>query len=254
MGEKTAISWTNKTWNPWMGCIKVSQGCKNCYMYREQERYGHDPRDVRRSKTTFNEPLKWHDPALVFTCSWSDWFIAEADAWRDEAWDIIKRTPHLTYQILTKRPERIAEHLPADWGEGYPNVWLGISAEDQATLDQRMPLLAKIPAVVRFVSAEPLLDSLSVMFHGSIDWLIVGGESGAGARPMRAIWAHKARLECEIAMIPFFFKQMGGNTRIDGHWGGNTLDGKVYQEMPEPRLIRPASAVTLESGEQLSLF
>src|SRR3990172_2238186 len=107
VGEKTAIAWTDKTWNPWMGCHKVSAGCKACYMYRDMPRYGKDPTVVQRSKTTFADPLKWPDPAKVFSCSWSDFWIEEADPWRTEAWSIIRRTPHLTYQILTKRPARI---------------------------------------------------------------------------------------------------------------------------------------------------
>src|ERR1700761_9152752 len=116
MGETTGIQWTNKSWNPWQGCRKVSAGCKFCYMFREKEKYGQNGSRIVRSKTTFTAPLKWKDPSLVFTCSWSDFFIEEADEWRQEAWDIIKATPHLTYQILTKRPERIGMCLPADWG------------------------------------------------------------------------------------------------------------------------------------------
>jgi protein gp37 len=112
---------------------------------------------VQRSKTNFNAPLKWAEPKIIFTCSWSDWFIDEADNWRDEAWDIIKRTPQHTYQILTKRPERVKDHLPADWGEGYSNVWLGVSVESQKYANERIPLLLDVPAKVRFLSCEPLL-------------------------------------------------------------------------------------------------
>jgi protein gp37 len=163
MGEKSAIEWTQNTWNPWQGCRKVSPGCKFCYMYRDKIRYGQDPTIVvRSSPATFNAPLKWKEPALVFTCSWSDWFVEEADSWRDEAWDIIRRTPHLTYQVLTKRPERIANHLPADWGDGYPNVWLGTSVESQKYGMERIPLLQKIPAAVRFLSCEPLLGPVNL--------------------------------------------------------------------------------------------
>lgn len=153
MGKQTAIAWTQKTWNPWQGCRKVSPGCKYCYMYRDKERYGQDPKTVIvSSPKTFFSPFGWKDPALVFTCSWSDWFISEADTWRPVAWDIIKSTPHLIYQILTKRPERILDALPADWGTGYPNVWLGVSVENQETAQTRLPLLERIPAVLRFVS------------------------------------------------------------------------------------------------------
>lgn len=158
MAETTAIEWTDATWNPWIGCQKVSQGCKHCYMFRDQQRYGNDPTQVRQtSPATFRSPLKWKDPKVIFTCSWSDFFIDEADAWRDSAWEIIRQTPHHTYQILTKRPERILTNLPLDWGDGYPNVWIGVTVEDQAAADKRIPLLLEVPAAVHFLSCEPLL-------------------------------------------------------------------------------------------------
>ena len=103
--ENTKIQWTEATWNPWHGCQKVSPGCKFCYMYRDKERYGQDATTVLRSKTKFKEPLKWKEPKVIFTCSWSDWFIEEADQWRDEAWETIRKTPQHTYQILTKSPK-----------------------------------------------------------------------------------------------------------------------------------------------------
>ncbi len=128
MGQATIISWTHHTWNPWRGCTKISAGCKNCYMFTAQERYGNDPRIVLRTKT-WKDPLRWqrlaaaeHIRELVFTCSWSDWFHESADEWRDEAWALVKECPNLVFQILTKRPERIAEHLPADWGSGYDRI------------------------------------------------------------------------------------------------------------------------------------
>lgn len=133
MGEKTGISWTNATWNPWQGCHKVSLGCRECYMFREKIRYGREPNVVVRSRPhTFNLPLRLKTPQRVFTCSWSDFFIEEADPWRDEAWEIIRRTPHLTYQIVTKRPERMAGRLP--WGDGipWPQVWRDPASRDRA--------------------------------------------------------------------------------------------------------------------------
>ncbi|MDP9961663.1 DUF5131 family protein [Chryseobacterium lathyri] len=128
--EKTKIQWTEATWNPWHGCKKVSPGCKFCYMYRDKDRYGQDPTMVLKSKMTFKQPLKWKDPQLIFTCSWSDWFIEEADAWRNEAWGIIRKTPQHTYQILTKRPERIKDNLPDCFNE-LNNVLIGVSVESQ---------------------------------------------------------------------------------------------------------------------------
>lgn len=162
MAEKSQIEWTEATWNPWYGCTKISPGCKFCYMYRDMERYGRDPFTVTRSKTKFADPLKWvknpeTTPKYCFTCSWSDFFIEAADEWRAEAWKIIRQTPQITYQILTKRPHLIRERLPKDWGDGYPNVWLGVSVESQKYADERVPLLLQTPAAIRWISAEPLL-------------------------------------------------------------------------------------------------
>lgn len=231
MSDQTNIAWTESTWNPWYGCTKVSAGCDNCYMFRQMRQYGRDPEVVTRSKTKFAQPLRWTSPRRVFTCSWSDWFHKDADAWRDEAWAIIRATPQHTYQILTKRPGRIARHLPADWGDGYPNVWLGVSIESQEQAF-RAAQLACIPARVRFISAEPLLGPLTFddvwgpvetvgdegqlyeqsevlqFFH----WLIVGGESGPnGARRDMALeWASALQDECRRAGVAFFFKQRSG--------------------------------------------
>lgn len=166
MGKNSHIQWTNDTWNPWQGCTKISPGCKHCYMYRDKQRFGQDPLAIVRSTpATFNAPLTKLQGPLVFTCSWSDFFLPEADAWRPEAWDIIRQTPHLTYQILTKRPELIPDRLPEDWGNGYANVWLGVSCETQQYADDRIPWLMKTPAAVRFVSAEPLLESIPKLWH-----------------------------------------------------------------------------------------
>jgi protein gp37 len=215
MARQTAIEWTDATWNPWMGCEKVSPGCAHCYMYREQRQYGQDPSVVRRSKTRFGEPLRWDQPRMVFTCSWSDWFHPGADDWRDEAWAIVRSTPHLTYQILTKRPELIGERLPADWGSGYPNVWLGVSIEN-SRFTWRADELREIPAAVRFISAEPLIGSLfedrgnrrPLELRG-VDWVIVGGESGPGSRRLDIRWVEEIAAACDDAAIAFFMKQLG---------------------------------------------
>lgn len=283
MGANSKIEWTDHTWNPWRGCRKVSAGCKHCYMFREQVRYGRDPSVVvRASRSTFFAPKRWTESARVFTCSWSDWFIEQADPWRDDAWEVIRSTPQLTYQILTKRPELIAERLPADWGHGWPNVWLGVSVENQAAADKRIPLLLKIPAKVRFLSCEPLLgpvDFLASVFHATfpglrletgikaatncgIDWVIAGGESGPKARPMHQDWARSIRDQCQSAGVPFFFKQWGELIvpeqmtdatyrdvdcrvnlagleerfyRVGKKAAGRLLDGREWDEWPEPR-------------------
>lgn len=250
MGTQTAIEWTQggATWNPWQGCTKVSQGCRNCYMYRDMIRYGKDPRTVVRSaRPTFEAPLKWarywQNPtdvknvppkpgSFVFTCSWSDWFHVVADDWRDDAWKIARDTPFI-YLVLTKRAYRIEDHLPADWGEGYPNVWLGVSVEDQGQME-RAEILGRIPAAKRFISYEPALGPLefSLTTLSRFHWLISGGESGSGFRKADPDWFTSVRDQCRHAEVSYFHKQNGGTQKIDGSWGGHLLDGKEYREFP----------------------
>jgi protein gp37 len=237
VAESTSIPWTDRTWNPWRGCRKVSPGCANCYMFRDQERYGLDPRRVVRTKTWGNPP-RWQREAEaagrvlpVFSCSWSDWFIAEADPWRDEAWALVRRCPNLLFQILTKRPERIASHLPADWGRGYHNVWLGVSVEDRKHGLPRVDALRPIPAALRFLSIEPLLEDLGALDLTGIGWVIVGGESGPGYRPMDHAWVRSLRDQCAAAGVAFFFKQSAG-ARPDT---GIELGGAVLREIPPHR-------------------
>lgn len=171
MADITKIEWTDATYNPWYACHKVSPGCANCYMDRWAKRSGRDPEKVTRAKdATFYAPLKWKEPKVIFTCSLSDFFIEEADPWRDDAWKVIADTPQHTYLILTKRPERIKPFLPGwlliekKWP--WPHVRLGVSAENQYWLDKRLPELLKIPAAGYFVSAEPLLAPLDFGFDG----------------------------------------------------------------------------------------
>ncbi|MBK8810669.1 MAG: DUF5131 family protein [Acidobacteria bacterium] len=251
MGFNSKIEWTRHTWNPFQGCRKISEGCKNCYMYADKRRYGQDPATVVRSKNaTFRKPLVWHKEItretpladrLVFTASWSDWFIEENDAHRADAWEIIRQTPGLVYQILTKRADRIAECLPDDWGDGYPNVWLGVSVENQKAADERIPHLLETPAAIRFLSCEPLLEGidlakalpgrLNVHWTGhadenprsewGIDWVIVGGESGPNARPCHVEWIRSIVSQCRNAGVPAFVKQLGSNCYSDLSDDGN---------------------------------
>lgn len=217
MGEKTGIEYCDGTWNPWQGCHKVSEGCRNCYMYREKSRFGQDPYVVVRSKdATFNAPLKWKNQR-VFVCSWSDFFVKEADAWRDEAWEVMRRAETNTFLLLTKRPERIRKCLPRDWMNienwkdlGWENVWMGISVEDQVQADIRVPQLREVIARHRWISAEPLLEKIIIPYIGSVYWVVVGGESGPDCRPFDVEWARVLLAQARSYRIPFFMKQLGG--------------------------------------------
>lgn len=240
MAKSSGIEWTDATWNPWHGCIKVSPGCKNCYMYRDKRRFGQEPASVVRSKTTFHDPLTWKSPRFIFTCSWSDWLIESADDWREEAWDIIRRTPHHTYQILTKRPERLLEHLPSDWHDGWANVWLGVSIESQKYIS-RKHLVEQVPASVRFISAEPLIGPINLGSLADIDWVITGGESGSNPRVMDSKWAISVRDQCLHSGIPYFHKQNGGSKKLNGAWGGRMLGGRTWNEIPIPKPINCTS-------------
>jgi len=218
MAQQTNIEWTESTWNPWKGCHKVSQGCKNCYMFREQHRWGNDPNVVTRTKK-FNEPLKWKEPRLIFTCSWSDFFIEEADKWRNEAWEIIRKTPQHTYQILTKRPERIRQCLPSF---ELPNVWFGVTVEDNKAV-RRIEVLDRqlyntnFYLNGRFISFEPLIERIDLsslawmaVNNDLFNWMIVGGESGPNARPADMIWFMELLKLEKTCFKPFFMKQLGG--------------------------------------------
>lgn len=240
MAKNSGIDWCDHSWNPFQGCRKVSPGCLNCYMYRDKKRYGHDPATVIRSKSaTFNSPLKWKDPAKVFVCSWSDFFIEDADPWRDDAWEIIRKCPQHTFQILTKRPENILDRLPKDWP--LHNVWLGVTAENQEQADKRIPLLLQIPAAVRFVSIEPMISAVDTSsFLGTIhndlvganrnegygpwvsgiEWVICGGETGPNARQMDEYWALALKIQCKLAGVPFFMKQMTNKAPIPEYLQG----------------------------------
>jgi protein gp37 len=201
-------------------------------------RYSNDPaKIVRASFQTFTAPKKWKEPQLIFTCSWSDWFIEQADEWRAEAWQIVRNTPHHTYQILTKRPENIFDRLPRDWGNGYPNVWLGVSVENQDYI-HRAEELATIPARVRFISYEPALGPVDFTpVLPFFQWVISGGESGFKdtyiPRPADPAWFQSVRDQCADHGVAYFHKQNGGTRRIEGTWGGNVLDGLVHNEFPK---------------------
>ena len=248
MGYKSKIEWTDHTHNPWQGCHKVSTGCLNCYMEREKKRYGADPNIVvRSSDKLWREAYKWNKVAAekgiietVFVCSWSDFLIEEADQWRDEYWQIIRACQNLRSILLTKREDRIVECLPPDWGEGYPNVCLAVTAENQAMADKRIPVLLSIPARWRMVSIEPMLGPIDLLqiprperFHQSphgwgswlakeLHWVVLGSESGPNRRPSDISWIQGTVNQCR-EMIPVFVKQCEINGKLS----------KDPQEWPE---------------------
>ncbi len=225
----SAIQWTDITHNFWYGCHKISEGCKFCYMYRDFIANGSNPRDVKLIRSErFFEPYYITEPRYIFTCSYSDFFIENADDWRDDAWSVIKSTPQHTWQILTKRPERIMDHLPEDWGDGYPNVWLGVSVENMANM-HRLQTLKQVPAALRFISAEPLLEYINFLsmenvaeVHSAFKWMILGGESGNEIgdytyRPSSVEWYSKIVTDIHSNTdMALFVKQMGTHLAKQG--------------------------------------
>jgi len=236
----TKIEWTEETWNPVTGCTKVSAGCQNCYAERMAKRlagrYGYpadDPFRVTLQEDQLSKPLSWRKPRMVFVCSMGDLFHPDVpDEYITQIFDVMAKARwyRQTFQVLTKRPERMREHLLARKALTAPNVWLGVTAENQETADQRIPILLQTPAAVRFVSCEPLLGSLDLAEGGHgwlfvtdltdgrrthLDWVIVGGESGPKARPAHPDWFRSIRDQCQSAGVPFFFKQWGEWIPVD---------------------------------------
>jgi protein gp37 len=233
MGEKTEIAWCDSTFNPWIGCQKVSAGCDNCYAetlmdkrYHKVEWGPHGERK-RTSEANWNLPLRWAKAARltgerpkVFCSSLADVFDNKApNGARDDLFRLIEATPELNWLLLTKRPENIAKMLPAAW-VSHPdgvqqNVWLGTTCEDQAAYDRRWPILRSIPAQVRFISYEPAIGPLRLHIGASQpDWIICGGESGAGYRDMPWEWAADISGDCALRGVAFFMKQMAGKKPI----------------------------------------
>lgn len=265
--ENSKIEWTDHTFNPWWGCMKVSEGCKNCYAETLDNRYHHQnphwgPNTTRKpqSNNYWQQPVKWNreaekagTPAKVFCASMADVFEGHPETLPhlERLFKVIEETPFLTWQLLTKRPEHILKLVPDRWSNGsFPdNVWIGTSVEDQKAADKRIPYLLTIPAKVRFLSMEPLIGPVDLSeyiiltgnnetgselaeqrgwgYNGwsggyegpgnydnynprsGIQWVITGGESGHGARPMNPEWVKSIRDQCSRAEIPFFFKQWG---------------------------------------------
>jgi protein gp37 len=234
MATRSSIEWTEMTWNPVTGCTKVSQGCKHCYAERMArrleamgaERYRNGFR-VTLHPEALDAPRRWRQPRVVFVNSMSDLFHDDVPlAYIQRVFDTMRDCPRHTFQVLTKRSERLAALAPQlSWPR---NVWMGVSVEDARVL-YRVADLRRAPAAVRFLSLEPLLGPLNGLALDAIDWVIVGGESGPHARPMEKEWVTSIRERCRAAKVPFFFKQWGG-VRKDRT--GRALDGKIYDEMP----------------------
>lgn len=245
--KNSNIEWTDHTWNIAVGCTKVDADCKFCYMYRDSmndTRY--DPKMVRKTKTVFNLPLKIKEPSRIFTSSLTDFFHPDIDAYRHEAWDIIRRCPQHTFQILTKRPERIKAHLPEDWGDGWDNVWLGTSVGSNAGL-HRLNEMVDISLRYRsisFLSMEPLYQEPSYLMLDSLnffDWIIVGGESGNNKgnyryRPCELDWIERVVRFSQAFEVPVFVKQLG--THLSKEMGLKDRHGGDISEWPEHLQIR----------------
>lgn len=234
VGDKSAIEWTDATWNPVTGCTKVSPGCKNCYAERLAARLHAmgNPRYQNGFEVTLHEdqltlPLRWKQPRKIFVNSMSDLFHEEVpDDFIIKAFKIMERADWHFFQILTKRADRLADlALKLPWPS---NVWQGVSVEN-ADHTSRVSALLKVPAAVRFISVEPLLGPIPNLPLKGISWVIVGGESGPHHRPIEKGWVRGIRDQCRRAKVPFFFKQWGGTTPKAG---GRSLDGRTWSEMP----------------------
>lgn len=245
MADKTLIAWTDRTFNPWLGCTKVSAGCDHCYaetLARNRMGLSIWGPGANRNVTSANywkQPLRWNAEAeragqrlRVFCGSMCDWAEKHpvADATRPRLWDLIRRTPWLDWLLLTKRPGRIPRCLPPDWGEGWPNVWLGTSIENM-DVAYRADHLRAVPAAIRFVSYEPALGPLDDLDLTGLHWVIYGGESGPGYRQHDVQWARTMRAKCDAAGVAFFYKQSAApRTEM-----GIELDGEVVRAWPRGR-------------------
>ncbi|MCT9932422.1 phage Gp37/Gp68 family protein [Planotetraspora sp. A-T 1434] len=272
MSDRSSIEWTDATWNPVTGCTKVSPGCDRCYAETFAERWrgtkGHyfeNGFDVQLRPDKLDQPLRWKKPRRIFVNSMSDLFHKDVpDDYIARVFALMALTPQHTYQILTKRHGRMRSLLNSGhfvakvWGEvdkrapgvgaqavsmwpsmPLPNVWLGVSVEDQKWADLRIPALLETPAAVRFLSCEPLLGPVDLAksvpakpyWHDGIDWVIVGGESGPGARPMHPDWVRSLRDQCQAANVAFFMKQAGAV--LAKEWGCSDRKGHDSAEWPE---------------------
>jgi protein gp37 len=226
---KTGIEWTDKTWNPTTGCTKISEGCRYCYAETITERFpGNFPNGFKLTihEERLQQPRHWRKPSRIFVNSMSDLFHEDVPLdFLLQVFQVMRETPQHIYQILTKRHERLLEL--ADSLIWCPNIWMGVSVENQRYVE-RVDFLRKVPASVKFISCEPLLGALKLDLTG-IDWVIVGGESGRNHRPIEKEWVEGILQQCQTNKVAFFFKQWGG---LNPKSGGKLLNGEIWQEVP----------------------
>jgi protein gp37 len=239
MGNTTAIEWTDATWNPVTGCTKISAGCDNCYAERFSERFRGVARhpfengfDLTLRPERLDQPLRWREPRMIFVNSMSDLFHKEVpDEFIARVCDTMERAYWHTFQVLTKRSSLMRDFLRRRYGEerGPPHIWFGVSVED-GSKKSRIRHLREAPAGIRFLSIEPLIGPVGQLDLFGIDWVIVGGESGPRARPMKPEWVREVRDQCNENKIAFFFKQWGG---LRPKSGGRKLDGREWSQFPD---------------------
>jgi protein gp37 len=250
MSQSSHIEWTDATWNPVTGCTKISSGCENCYAATFAERFrgvkGHPYErgfDLQLRPERLELPLEWNEPRLIFVNSMSDLFHEKVpDDFIHKVFLTMNRAKHHTFQVLTKRAKRLLDIGPSlTWS---PNIWQGVSVEN-ASYGWRISALRKVPAKTRFLSIEPLIGPVGEIDLTGIQWVIVGGESGPGARPMAVEWATSIRDQCRRARVPFFFKQFGNlksnpdradpTAKENGgeSKGGAMLGGRVWRQLPQ---------------------
>jgi len=238
MADGTTIEWTDATWNPVTGCTKISPGCDHCYAERFSERFrgvrGHPFEagfDLTLRPERLEQPLRWREPRMIFVNSMSDLFHKEIPKdFVERVFDTMERARWHTFQVLTKRSSLMRNFLRMRYGSGRgpAHMWFGVSVEDGSRAS-RIRHLRQAPARVRFLSIEPLIGPIGTLDLTDLDWVIVGGESGPGARPMQAEWVRGIRDQCIAAGVAFFFKQWGG---IRPKSGGRELDGEEWNQFP----------------------
>ena len=240
MSDRSAIEWTDATWNPVTGCTKVSPGCAHCYAEALTLRFHRGgaflpgEATVRVHPERLGIPTQWRSPRRIFVNSMSDLFHEEVPlSFIQQVFSVMRDNKRHTFQILTKRHDRLAELAPLlPWSH---NVWIGVSVENQLWANRRIPCLKQVPAAIRFLSCEPLLKAIDLRIHlDGIHWVIVGGESGPRARPTDMAWICDLKDQCRLMGVAFFLKQLGGHPNQRGH-SKALLDGRLWREMPETK-------------------